>query len=345
MPPEAAVISPMPIVQMMGAYQQSLAIKAALDFDLFTHVGAGRDNARDLALACGASERGVEILADYLTVARLLQKENGHYRLSPEAAIFLDRRSPACLADTMGWWSLEMQNLPIAGLTDAVRRGGAQQVIHDPSRWVTFARAMAPMMRMPAQYIAENLAAPGLKASDKVLDIAGGHGLYGIAVAQRFPQAQVTLLDADVVGAVARENAAQAGVAARYQVRAGSALPGSQGEVPFGEDNGLILVTNFLHHFSERTNAAVLAKCRAALAPGGRVLVLDFVPNPDRISPPFPAAFSLTMLADTAEGRAYTEAEYRSMFSAAGFGDFERHDLPGLPATAMIAHRNGVSRA
>ncbi|MGH9520558.1 MAG: hypothetical protein ACRD2D_12950, partial [Terriglobales bacterium] len=68
-------------------------------------------------------------------------------------------------------------------------------------------------------------------------------------------------------------------------------------------------------------------------------------PNPDRVSPPFPAAFSLTMLADTAEGRAYTEAEYRAMFSAAGFGEVERHDLPGLPATAMIAQPKGEGAA
>lgn len=327
----------MPILQAMGAFRQSEALKAALDLDLFTHLGQGRNTVPALAQAAQASERGVEILADYLTVAGFLLKKDGRYSLSPESAAFLDRGSPACIADSMAWWGTEWQHAASNDLTGAVRRGGSEQVIFDPSAWVTFARAMAPLMRLPAQFVAEHLAAPGLKVSDKVLDIAGGHGLYGISVAQRFPQARITLVDAEVVGVVARENAVRAGVPDRYQVRGGSALPDSPGEVAFGEGYGLVLVTNFLHHFSVATNQAFLAKCRAALAPGGRLLVLDFVPNPDRVSPPFPAAFSLNMLADTAAGRAYTEAEYRGMFAAAGFPDFTRHDLPALPMTALIS--------
>ncbi|HEY8054542.1 MAG TPA: hypothetical protein VIE13_01385, partial [Terriglobales bacterium] len=62
----------------------------------------------------------------------------------------------------------------------------------------------------------------------------------------------------------------------------------------------------------------------------------DFIPNPDRISPPMAAAFSLTMLFGTAEGDSYTEAEFRQMFTAAGFSRFERHQLNELPMNAML---------
>lgn len=337
MAPEPKALSPMPILQAMGAFRLTDALRAAINLNLFTRIGEGHDRAASLAQACNASTRGTEILADFLTVAGLLLKSDGRYSLSPEAAAFLDRRSPACIASAVDFWGMEWQLAAAGNLTESVRRGGAPQVIHDPKVWVTFARAMAPMMRMPAQYVAEHLVGANLDQGGSVLDIAGGHGLYGIAIAQRCPAVQVTLVDAEQVGVVAKENAAAAGVAARYQVRGGSALPGSKGEVNFGSGHKLILVTNFLHHFGPPTIEAFLKKCRAALAPRGRLLALDFVPNPDRVSPPFPAAFSLTMLADTAEGRAYTETEYRGFFTAAGFSSLERHDLPGMPATAFIS--------
>lgn len=327
----------MPILQAMGAFRLTDALRAAVSLDLFTRIGEGHDRADSLARACGASARGTEILADFLTVSGFLLKSDGRYRLSPEAAAFLDQRSPACIAGAVNFWGLEWQLAAAGSLTESVRRGGAPQTIHDPAVWVTFARAMAPMMRMPAQFVAENLTPVALQQGGSVLDIAGGHGLYGIAVAQRFPKVQVTLVDAAEVGAVAQENAAAAGVAVRYQVRGGSALPGTSGEVSFGAGHKLILVTNFLHHFGAPMIEAFLKKCHAALAPGGRLLALDFVPNPDRVSPPFPAAFSLTMLADTAEGRAYTEAEYRGFFAAAGFPALQRYDIPGMPMTALVS--------
>src|SRR6185437_2349883 len=142
--------SPMPVMRMMGAYQQTLALKAATDLDLFTKIGEGATTASALARATSASERGVEILADYLTVAGMLAKHGAEYRLSPEAAMFLDRRSPASLADTMAWWGLAVQRTAAGDLAGNVRRGGAPAVIADPNVWVVFARSMALLMHMPA---------------------------------------------------------------------------------------------------------------------------------------------------------------------------------------------------
>lgn len=321
---------------MLNAFQQTAALRAAIDLDLFSHIAAGKGRAAELAQAAGADARGVRILADYLVVHGLLTKTGEEYGLTPAAAVFLDRRSPACIAAAAQWHGMLLEHGDFNQLTEAVRRGGAPQVIADPSVWVVFARSMAPLMRMPAAFVAEHLAT-AMTEGGKVLDIAGGHGLYGIAVAQRYPQAEVTLVDAEPVTAVAIENATAAKVEKRYHTLAGSALPGSEGEVHFGEGYRLVLITGFLHHFSPEVIVALLRKVRAALAPGGQVIALDFVPNPDRVSPPVPASFSLIMLAETAHGQAYTFAEYQAMFAQAGFASLQRQDLPGLPQTAMTA--------
>src|SRR4029079_16714604 len=146
----------------------------------------------------------------------------------------------------------------------------------------------------------------------KVLDIAAGHGLFGIGFAQNNPQAEITALDWAAVLAVAKENAEKAGVADRY-----STIPGSAFDAEFGSGYDVVLLTNFLHHFDPPTCETLLRKIRGAAAPGARVATLEFIPNEDRISPPIAASFSLMMLASTEHGDAYTFSELEQMFKNA----------------------------
>ena len=112
-----------------------------------------------------------------------------------------------------------------------------------------------------------------------VLDVAAGHGLFGITIANRYPQAHVTALDWANVLAVATENARQAGVAERHALRPGSAF-----DVEWGGPYDIVLLTNFLHHFDVPTCEKLAAKAHAALAPGGRAITLEFIPEADRIA-------------------------------------------------------------
>jgi hypothetical protein len=95
-------------------------------------------------------------------------------------------------------------------------------------------------------------------------------------------------------------------------------------------------VTNFLHHFDPPTCTSFLEKIRAALQPGGRVAILEMVPNPDRVSPPVPARFALTMLAGTPAGDAYTFDELRELLEGAGFRNVSAHAI-STPETVLLA--------
>jgi 2-polyprenyl-3-methyl-5-hydroxy-6-metoxy-1,4-benzoquinol methylase len=167
-----------------------------------------------------------------------------------------------------------------------------------------------------------------------VLDIAAGHGLFGIAVAQQNPQAHVVAVDWAAVLGVAKGNAERAGVADRYE-----ALPGSAFDVDFGEPYDIVLLTNFLHHFDHATNVGLLKKIYAALKPGGRAATLEFVPNEDRISPPMPAIFSMTMLTTTPSGDAYTFRELEAMYREAGFERISAQAVPPSPHTVVMGYR------
>jgi cyclopropane fatty-acyl-phospholipid synthase-like methyltransferase len=321
--------SPLLFFETVSAYQRSAAMKAAVELDIFTHIGAGQTSASALAAACGAAERGVRILCDYLVVIGFLNKQDGHYQLTQDSAVFLDRRSPAYMGGAIEFLLSPMLVDNFRDLTAAVRKGGttmteAGTIAPEHPVWVQFARAMAPMMAMPAQVMAQLISeqAP-TDRNVKVLDIAAGHGAFGIAVARQMPNAEVTALDWPNVLQVAEENARNAGVGDRHRL-----LPGSAFEVDYGSGYDFVLLTNFLHHFDPQTCEQLLRKVRAALADGGRAITLEFIPNEDRVSPRGAAMFSMTMLGSTPHGDAYTFSELEQMFSNAGFTRSVLHPLP-----------------
>ncbi len=306
---------------LMNAHQQTEALKAAVDLEVFTAIAEGNTTAAAIANRCKAAERGVRTLCDFLTIHGLLTKDGTQYGLAPDTAVFLNRKSPAYIGGAMEFLLNPHAREAFSRLTDAVRRGGTAMgdgstVAENPD-WVTFARAMMPLMRMPAQMTAAELRRGG--EAHKVLDIAAGHGMYGISVAKENADAQVYAADWKNVLEVAKANAQQMGVGDRYHL-----IPGSAFETDFGNDYDVVLVPNFLHHFDVATCTTLLKKVRAALKPGGRAAILEFIPNDDRVTPPTAAAFSMIMLANTPSGDAYTFAEIASMAKNAGF---QRVDL------------------
>ncbi|HVC48439.1 MAG TPA: class I SAM-dependent methyltransferase [Terracidiphilus sp.] len=335
--PAAAPLNPGIVFGMLQAKQQSAALKTAIDLDLFRAVGQGPGDVASIAKHCAASERGIRILCDFLVIHGVLLKENGHYKHTPSSAAFLDPASPACLASVAQFMSDSALGDPTERLTEVVRNGrtileGQGSVEPDNPLWVKFATQMAPMMGPMAPPLAQ-IVLKGHTGSMRVLDIAAGHGLFGIEIAKQNSQARVTAVDWTAVLGVALENAKKAGVQDRY-----TTLPGSAFDVDFGGSYDVVLLTNFLHHFDKPTCVGLLKKVRAALKPGGRVATLEFVPNPDRVSPPQPAAFAMTMLLTTASGDAYTLAELTAMYTEAGLKDVQGIPIPMSPHTVVLGH-------
>lgn len=338
---EAAELAPPPtperIFQTLTAYQQTAALKAAIELDLFSSIAEGDDTTAKLAARSQAAERGVRILCDYLTVYEFLGKhEDGRYTLTREAELFLDRRSPAYVGGIAGFLSGEHIGDAFQRFTESVRKGGTVMkeqgsLTPDHPMWEDFARGMASIMRLPAAQIAETVDVSGM-GECKILDIAAGHGIFGITLAERNPQAQVYAVDWQKVLEIAQKNAEAEGVAERFH-----AIPGSAFEVDFGDGYDLVLLTNFFHHFDPPTCETLMRKAHAALKDGGRAVTLEFVPNEDRVTPPAEAAFALVMLGTTPAGDAYTFSEFDRMFRHAGFSRSEAHQT--LPGHIIVSYK------
>lgn len=323
--------TPERIFEILTGYQRTEALRAAIELDLFTAIGEGANTVAALAKRCKATERGIRMLSDNMGALGLLEKRGQEYGLTDESAKFLDRRSPACVAAVAGFIALPQFMDAYRNIAEVVRSGqnalGGQGSIEPENPiWVDFARSMGPLQMPFAQAIARTLNADAGQKW-KVLDIAAGHGTFGIVVAKHNPNAEIYALDWPAVLKVAQEHAHKAGVNARYHT-----IPGSVFDVDLGSGYDVVLLTGFLHHFEPATIEKLLKRIHGALAPNGRVVTLEFVPNDDRVTPPMTAAWAINMLVTTPQGDAYAFSEYERMFRNAGFSSSELIRVPGPEA-------------
>jgi ubiquinone/menaquinone biosynthesis C-methylase UbiE len=323
-----------PVFDIAMAYQDTAALIAAVRLNIFSVISSMTISLEELESRTGASQRGLRILCDYLTVLGLLKKQDLRYSLAPVSRTFLDESSPFARGGIVDFLAApEMVELMFRDPAFCVRNGGSDGKANtspDNQVWVRYAKSMIPFAAANAKRLAAYVTS-FLDPPYTVLDIAAGHGLYGIEVAKAFPDALVTAVDWGPVLTVARDNAEAAGIAERYRTVSGSAM-----DVEWGGDYDLILLPNFLHHFDVQTCTSLLRKVRASLVPGGQTLGVEFVPNEDRVSPSISAKFAFWMLATTPGGDAYTTSDLDKMARNAGFSGAKTSPLAPAPESLIV---------
>lgn len=285
MPATHAAWLPEELIDEFRAFERSLALRTAIEMDLFTHIGAGLDNIPALAAVCHASERGLRVLCDHLTIHRHLAKHGARYSLSLHARLYLTPVSPAYLGSAVKFLADDSTVAAFCRLRGTITRGTAPRAKPD---WIKYARSMAPLTQPIAEFVAGALKLKS-DAPLEVLDIAAGHGFYGLAIAAKHPTAEVFALDSRAVLRSAQANARRVGLAERYHP-----IPGNAFKTDFRGPYDLVLAANFAHHLDEAANIRLFRKTRAALKPSGKIVVIDFVPNADRVSPSPDASFALS---------------------------------------------------
>ena len=321
--PEAGM-TPEPLMNLFFSMVPSRVLMSAVQLQVFSRISAGKRTAAEIAEAAGASERGMRMLLDALVALALLAKQNERYELTPLAAEYLVRESPnymGAMLENDGMWE------PWTYLPEVVRTGRPPRRIEAEEVAAEFFPALVAglhvMSREPARRMAAALAAGTTHRGLRALDVACGSGVWGIAIAEADAEARVTAQDFPVMLDVTRHYLQQHGVAERYDF-----LPGNLKEVDFGaEAYDVALLGNIVHSEGERSSRDLFRRLHRALRPGGRVVIIDMIPNDERTGPPFPIFFALNMLLNTEEGGTYTLAEYTEWLNDAGFQRVETVDV------------------
>jgi (2Fe-2S) ferredoxin/ubiquinone/menaquinone biosynthesis C-methylase UbiE len=306
----------------LRAFMESRVLLTAIELDLFTAVGAGASEAA-VAARLGANPRATGMLMNALVALGMLDKSGQEFRNSAVSARYFmkgarnDARGAAMHAAGL-WqrWST---------LTECVREGTAVHLQAISERGEIWTNAfIAAMHHTAALRAPQAAAAADLAGVRRMLDVGGGSGAYSIAFAQAQPGLEAEILDLPAVIEIARRHVAEAGLSGRVKVRAGDLHDDC-----FGSGYDLVFISAICHILGPDENRQLLAKAFAALSEGGRVLIQDFILEPDRTAPRQAALFALNMLVVTRGGNCYTEAEYAALLREAGFSEVRRIRLPG----------------
>jgi len=346
------------IVDLADGFKQSMVILTAAELDLFSVLGAAKLSEAQVARRIKAQARATGLWLNALAALGVIEKKDGRYANTPQGRRFLERASPeyrgSFLRHIVRYWP------QWAALTDVVRagepaarrgRGGTAAefawAMHDLS--MERAKEVAAVL-WPQAGRAPRLEEPGLTA----LDLGGGPGTYAVAMAKRNPRLKVTVLDRPEILEVTRQLAKREGLTDRITFLPGDFMTDALCASPAratrraGNDVGcgydLILVSSVIHSYGEAEVRAIVRKCAAALRPGGRLAVHDFLLDETMTRPVDAALFSVHMLVVSSGGRSYSTGEVSAWMRATGLSNVKHVPVGDGTSSLLIATRPRRSR-
>jgi ubiquinone/menaquinone biosynthesis C-methylase UbiE len=322
---------------MHFSFAPSRILTTGVQLGVFSHIAEGKQTAAEIAHAEGANPRGMRMLLDALAALELVHKADGRYELAPLAAEYLVRGNPNYIGAMLE--KGDAISAPWLHLTETIRTGVPPNRVNEQKTAEEFfpplVEALHVLGRESARRTAEFLGAGVSHTGMRVVDIACGSGVWGIAIAEADPRARVTAQDyPGILTGTTRKYLAHHGVDKQYDF-----LPGDLNQVDFGESRfDLALLGNIVHSEGERSSRALFRRLARALKPAGRIAIVDMVPNDERTGPPFAVLFALNMLVHTGAGDTYTLSEYRQWLNEAGFGRVEAADI-GSHSPLIVASK------
>ncbi|HXE15288.1 MAG TPA: methyltransferase [Bryobacteraceae bacterium] len=332
---EATAVTPQRLMQMAWGYAPPLMIEAAIRNKVFDALNGGAKSAAEVASATGTSVRGLTILMNALTGLELLAKDTaGRYSLTPESATFLVSTKPTFLGGLLRHTSTQLVPKWLS-LTDIVRSGKPARGVNEEETgsefFEQFVEDIFPMSYPSAKLLAETLALPQAAKPVKVLDLAAGSGVWGIALAQSSPQVSVTAVDWPKVLPVTQNVVKRFGLSDRFQFVAGDLSTAN-----FGTAYDVATLGHILHSEGKQSSTALLKKTFNALAPGGTIAIAEFLVDEERATSVMGLIFAVNMLVNTNDGDTFTFNEISGWLRDAGFTDMRSVDSPG-PSPLILA--------
>lgn len=320
------------ILRLANGYWATGILGVAANHALFTHIEHGARTAQQLADAVGISLRGVQALLDGLVGLGLVEVREGVYHNSAEASAFLVEGTPTCLSS---FAALKLNHVnSLAMLPEVVRAGEpatAVVEVADNPHWENLVTALAAQS-VPVAAIAAEALRIAQAGEVSILDIGGGSGVYSSTWLALNPAARSTQLDWGPINAIARRLVAERGLADRFDCIDGDLHSAELGTAAYD----FAVYSNIAHQEGPEDNLAVFAKVRAALKPGGTLVISDYIVEDDRSGPPFALIFASEMLLKSRHGRTWRRADYEDWLTKAGFGEIVFHPTPS-PATLVFA--------
>jgi ubiquinone/menaquinone biosynthesis C-methylase UbiE len=328
-------VAPERLMELSFAYAPPLIISAAASNKVFDSLANRAKTVGEVAKETGASERGLRAIMNALVGLDLLKKDrNKKYWLTPESAAFLVSNKPGTQAGFFGTILPQLAAKWIQ-LGEIVRTGRPVRAVNQETEGTEFFSQLVeniiPMSYPAGQALAEHLKVSRAKNEVRVLDLAAGSGIWGIALAQRSPHVHVTAVDWAGMIPTTKRITQKFGVAERFKYVEGDLL-----EADFGTGYDIAILGHILHSEGEERSRQLLEKTFRALKPGGTIAIGEQLVNDQRTGPATGLMFAVQMLVNTDKGDTFSFNEIKSWLEDAGFKKVRKVTAPG-PSPLVLA--------
>jgi ubiquinone/menaquinone biosynthesis C-methylase UbiE len=328
-------VTPERLMELSFAYAPPLIISAGVSNKVFDSLENGVKTPEQVAEETGASARALRILMNALVGLKLLKKDGqGKYSLTDESAAFLLSRKPGTHAGFFGTIAPQLISRWLR-LSEIVREGRPAVAVNVETEGTEFFSQLVeniiPMSYPPAQKLADHLKVAKAKTEIRVLDLAAGSGIWGIALAQKSPRVQVTAVDWAGMIPTTKRITQKFGVGDRFNYIEGDIL-----EADFGSGYDIATLGHILHSEGEERSQRLLKKTFRALKPGGTIAIAEWLVNDDRTDPLPSLMFAVQMLVNTEQGDTFSFNEIKTWLEGAGFKKVRKLEAPG-PSPLILA--------
>jgi len=328
-------LTPERLQQFGFAYAPPLIISAAVNNSVFDTLQSGPKTVEQVKKETGASQRGLRAIMDALVGLELLKKDrHSRYSLTPESEAFLITEKPGTLAGFFGS-ILPVMTSRWLRLSDIVRDGRPAIAVNQETEGTEFfsqlVETIIPMSYGGAQKLADHLKVATAKGETRVIDLAAGSGIWGIALAQKGPRLRVTAVDWAGMIPTTKRITEKFGVRDRFDFIEGDLL-----EATFGSGYDVATLGHILHSEGEQRSRQLLKKTFHALRSGGTIAIAEWLVNDDRTKPVPSLMFSVQMLVNTEKGDTFSFNEIKSWLEDAGFKKLRKLEAPG-PSPLILA--------
>ncbi len=330
----SAPVTPERIMQFAWGYVPTFVLEAAIRHRVFDVLDSGAKTLKETAAATGASERGLRAIMNVLVGLNFLARDGQKYALTPESEAFLVSTKPSFQGGLIKHTSSQLIPKWLR-LNEIVDTGKPMSSVNQEAAGTEFFRSFVidifPMSYPSAQTLAKHLALGRSGTAARVLDLAAGSGVWGIALAQSDEKVTVTAVDWSDVLPATREIVARFGLTSRFSFVSADLLTAD-----FGTGHNVATLGHILHSEGEARSRSLLRKTFDALAPGGTIAIAEFLVNEDRTGPVTSLLFAANMLINTDNGDTYSFGEIRGWLLDAGFTDARLLEAPG-PSPLILA--------
>ena len=317
------------LLNTSNAYWRGCALQAGVRLDIFSTLHDRQLTLDEVAGQTGTDRRGMEYLLNALSAMGLLSKEHNLYRNTRETRKLLCKDSAAYMGHIIlhhhhildGWAQLDEA---VRSGTPIVKRSYGEELERE-----SFLMGMFNLAMGTAPAIAKEI---DLAGRHRLLDLGGGPGTYAIHFCLANPELSAVIFDRPTTEPFAMKTVEKFDLTERIEFAGGDittdTIPGGPYDVAW--------LSHLLHSNGPEQCREIIDRTVAAMAPGGVIMIHDFILDNSKDAPEFPALFSLNMLVNNPAGRSYSEEELTTMLHTSGVREITRHPFQGTNDSAIL---------